>query len=216
MIDMKMGEDNKLYSVVSVLEGSYTSLRIFKSTDYGVSWGMIIGLGLGDRISNISMTVESKSNMNPDSTRVIVFDTNSEDFINFSNSTINYFSLRNDGEYYQYGQITAPEPGNEITGISAVSDGAYYQSATYFGVVCTEADNITGQTEKIRFFRTIDWGATWVGSVLNTFQNDKYPSAAYKEGSGDSVYIAVERNFDTLQSQLRIITTPWLPSNFKW
>lgn len=216
MIDMKMGEDNNLYSAVCKDNGSYASVIIYKSTDYGTNWVQIIGISIGNRVTNISMIVESRNNMVPDSTRIIIFHTNSNDYINFNNSDINYFSVRSNGTNYFYGQIAAPDPGNKITGISAVSDGAYWQGATYFGVVCTEADNITSKTKKIRFLRTIDWGATWVGSVLNTSQNDKFPSAGYKEGTSDSVYIAVERSFDSLQSQVRVITTPWLPSaNFK-
>ena len=216
MIDMKMGEDNNVYSAVCVNEGSYASLRIYKSTNYGTNWVQTIGISIGDRVTNISMIVESRNNLFQDSTRIIVFHTNSTDYVNFNNSTLYYFSVRSDGTNYKFGQIAAPEPGNKITGISALSDGAYWQGGTYFGVVCSEADNITGQTKKIRFFRTIDWGATWVGSVLSTSQNDKFPSAGYKEGTSDSVYIAVERNFDSLQSQIRVIATPWLPtSNFK-
>ncbi len=216
MIDMKMGEDNNLYSAVCKNEGSYASIVIYKSSNYGTNWAQVIGISIGDRVTNISMIVESRNNLVPDSTRIIIFHTNSSDYINFNNSDINYFSVKSNGTNYSYGQIAAPDPGNLITGISAVSDGAYWQGATYFGVVCTEADNITKQTKKIRFFRTIDWGATWVGSVLNTSFNDKYPNAGYKEGTSDSVYIAVERSFDSLQSQIRVIATPWIPSaNFK-
>ena len=216
MIDMKLGEDKNLYSVICRNEGSYASIAIYKSNNYGTNWVQVIGISIGDRVTNISMIVESRNNLVPDSTRIIVFHTNSSDYVNFNNSDINYFSVKSNGTNYSFGQIAAPDPGNMITGISAVSDGAYWQGATYFGVVCTEADNNTRQTKKIRFFRTIDWGATWVGSVLSTSQNDKFPSAGYKEGTGDSVYIAIERSFDSLQSQIRVIATPWIPSaNFK-
>lgn len=213
-IDMKMGEDKYLYSVVTRFEGTYSSLIIYKSSNNGNSWSSILGLGVGDKISNISMIVESKNNLVPDSTRVIVFYTDGE-LSSGNNATINYLSVRRTGEY-QYGQIAAPDAGNRFTGISAVTDGAYWSAATYFGVVCTESDNVTGVTKKLRFFRTIDWGKTWAGSTINTSQNDKFPSAGYKEGTDDSVYIAVERSFDSLESQIRVITTPWIPSsNFK-
>ncbi len=212
-IDMKKGEDNFIYTTVCYNQNNFNHVTIYRSSDLGNTWNHVHGLGFFGYSSNLSMTIESRANNNPDSTRIIIFFNRSYNYGSYNDAAVYYYSVRCNGTDYKIGQVAAPEPGNKFTGISVVSDGAYYQNATYFGVVCTESDNNTEETKKIKFFRTIDWGATWAGSVISTGYNDRYPSASYKEGSYDSVYIAVERNFDSSLSLIRVISTPWLPSS---
>ncbi len=212
-IAMKMGEDSSLYSVVSSPGGPFTNLNIYRSSDYGNSWMQVISYGITGFISNISMIVESKNNSIGDSTRIIVFYAVSQvSGITYAGSSINFLSIRRNGQNFKGGIIAHPEAGNKFTGISAVTDGAFWQGPTYFGVVCTESDNTTGVTKKFKFYRTIDWGSTWVNSVITTSFNDRFPSACYKEGSSDSIYIAVQRVFDSTESQIRVLATPWNPS----
>lgn len=213
-IEVKYGEDNILYAVINstgsgIIHGQF---YIYRSSDLGKSWSYLYGVGTGGYIGNVSMLVESRSNANPDSTRIIVFYT-SGFYINNSDATLNYYSIRADASGISSGIIAVPDGGKAFTHISSVSDGAYWQNATYFGVVVSESDNITGDTYRLRFYRTIDWGATWVSSQLNTSQNDLYPSAEYKEGTSDSIYIAVERKFSESNSEIRVIAAPWIPSS---
>ncbi|HMS34997.1 MAG TPA: hypothetical protein PKC91_13025, partial [Ignavibacteria bacterium] len=212
-VDVKLGEDNILYALINstgsgIIHGQF---YIYKSTNFGMNWSYVYGVGTGGYLGNLSLLVESRSNANPDSTRLIIFYTSSSVSTNNS-ASLNYYSLRTDASAITSGTIDYPEAGKSFTHISTVSDGAYWQNATYFGVVVSESDNITGDTQRLRFYRTIDWGATWVSSQINTFQNDLHPSAEYKEGSSDSVYIAVERKFSSTNSEIRVIATPWNPS----
>ena len=213
-VEVKLGEDNNLYAVINsngygIIYGQF---YVYKSTDYGKNWAYLYGVGTGGYIGNISMLVESRSNANPDSTRIIVFYTSSF-YIENNDATLNYYSIRSDASGISSGIIAVPDGGKAFTHISSVSDGAFWQNATYFGVVVSESDNITGDTYRLRFYRTIDWGSTWVSSQINTSQNDLHPSAEYKEGTSDSVYIAVERKFSATNSEIRVLATPWIPSS---
>lgn len=213
-VEVKSGEDNNLYAVInSVGFGiAHGQFYIYKSTDFGKTWSYVFGVGTGGFVGNVSMLVESRSNANPDSTRIIVFYTSSA--VNGNNdATLNYYSLRSDASAISSGMIAVPDAGKAFTHISSVSDGAYWQNATYFGVVVSESDNITGDTYRLRFYRTIDWGASWVSSQINTNQNDLHPSAEYKEGTSDSIYIAVERKFSATNSEIRVLATAWNPSS---
>lgn len=213
-VEVKLGEDGVLYAVFNstasgIIHGQF---YVFKSTNYGMNWSYLYGVGTGEYVGNISMLVESRSNANPDSTRIIIFYTSSAYSTN-NNASLKYYSIRADAAGIYSGTIDYPEAGNAFTHISSVSDGAYWQNATYLGIVVSESDNITGDTHRLRFYRTIDWGASWVSTQINTFQNDLHPSAEYKEGVFDSIYIAVERKFNASNSEIRVLATPWIPSS---
>lgn len=212
-IDMKIGEDNILYAVVNgngsgAVKGYF---YLYKSTNFGRNWSYVYSVGSGLYIGSVSLLVESKSNMHPDSTRLIVFYTASAT-ADMSSARINFYSMRVNSSGILSGTVANPASGKKIWHISPVSDGAYWQSATYFGVVYSELDNATSVSEKIGFARSIDWGVNWSSLTLSTGYNDNFPSADYKEGSADSVYIAVERRFSASHSEVRVIATPWFPS----
>lgn len=119
-------------------------------------------------------------------------------------------SVRANGTAVKSGTIANPSSGNEFSNLCAVSDGAFYQTATYFGVVFMESTNNLQSKVNMRYFRTIDWGTTWTNATIQTNYNDFCPSVDYKDGSSDSIYIAVERRFDATNSQIRIVATPFL------
>lgn len=211
-IDMKMSDDNIIYAAVNVGPTEYASanIKIYYSSDYGKSWTRILNFASFSYISNISMLVESRSNSNPDSTRAIVFYTSSSSS-NFDDSELRFVMLRRDGEGFQSGSIASPGAGNEFTSLSAVSDGAFYQSATYIGVVCSEISNNLATPQNLRYFRSINWGTSWTGATMSTGSSDFYPSATFKY-SGDSVYIAVQRNVSFQNNQIKIIATKFTPT----
>lgn len=219
-IDMKRGDDGYLYAAVNFPEANDSifhfknGVAFYKSSDDGISWDYISTMYFVSYVESISLLVESKNNSIQDSTRLVLFYSASWNS-DYSSAYIGYGSFTCNGFYFNSGTIANPGSGNKFTGISAVSDGAYYQTATYFGVVCTESDNVTGVSENLRFFRTVNWGGLWAGSAIVTGFNEKYPSAEYKEGSSDSVYIAVERVLNAGESQIRIIATTWIPSSNK-
>lgn len=215
-IDMKYGEDNCLYALIN-LPSTITyhgSCRVLKSSDFGMTWNNVITILFTNYIGTVSLLVESKQNSNPDSTRIIIFYTTGL-HQNEDDMDLAYYSVKVNGTGNQSG-IIAYSSSNKFGEICALSDGAFWESPTYFGVVCNVIDNSIGQTSELRFYRTINWGLSWSGTTLNTFNNDRYISADYKEGSPDSVYIAVERKLSATESQIRVLSTPWSPSsNFK-
>ena len=212
-LNMKLGEDGNLYSVVSYFDNYNTYIRIYKSSNMGEYWYYVAGIGGTGRVRSISISVESRSNIIPDSTRIFVFYTLSQSRGDFKNASLNYLSIRANNTGIQYGQIAIPDSGNTFSEISAVSDGAFYQNATYLGIVCTEADNNTDVTKKIKFFRTIDWCNTWVSGTLNTSFDDRSISAGFRNSTYDSVYIAVERYFSEAEHGIRVLAIPWNPSS---
>lgn len=217
-VDIKEGEDGVLYAAVNSASNG-TNLGVvfvYKSFNQGLTWEFVTGAGYTYYIGNISLLVESRLNSNHDSTRVIIFLTlsASEDFS--TSSSLNYISARRNGSAFKYGFISSPSAGKTFTGISAVSDGAYWEGATYYGIVATEAYLNTGQSYQTDYFLTLNWGSSWLSSALVSGLNDIYPSADYKEGSSDSLYIAVERSFTSIDKEIRLFASTWLPSpNFR-
>lgn len=214
-IDIKRGEDGILYAAVNVTAADYAladgKISLYQSTNDGSNWYHVVSHYYNNYIESLKLIVESKSNAIGDSTRLIVFFIQNENN-NYDNSFLSFFSVLKNGSRLLTDTIAVPGAGNTFTGLSTVSDGAFYQNATYFGVVCNEVDNVTGNVENIRYFRTINWGVSWVGTSFVTSFNDRFPSSDYKEGSSDSIYIAVERVLTTSESQIRIIATPFSPS----
>ena len=212
-IDMKIGEDGNLYlAAIRQQSGFASGIVTYKSTNRGVSWLYVYGVNYpSSYIGNISLLVESRSNSYRDSTRLIIFhNLSSSQFMD--NASINFLSVRANGTAVKSGTIANPSSGNEFSNLCAVSDGAFYQSATYFGVVFMESTNNLQSKVNMRYFRTVDWGTTWTNAIIQTNYNDFCPSADYKDGSSDSIYIAVERRFDATNSQIRIVATPFSPA----
>ena len=220
-IDMKRGEDGILYAAVIYPEipdsifSFNNGIALMKSTNNGSTWNYITSIYFFAFVEGISLLIESRNNLIADSTRLIILYNGSWNS-DFSSAFTGYVTCNSNGFYSYSGIIAYPNSGNKFTGISAVSDGAFYQSATYFGVVFNETDNVTGVSENIRYFRTVNWGANWTGATIVTGFNDMNPSADYKEGSSDSVYIAVERVLNATDKQIRIISTPFSPSSNKF
>lgn len=216
-IDMKTGDDNNLYAAVNIKEspGIYGGkISFYSSENNGQNWELIgsIYTTVNTYITNISMLVESRSNSVIDSTRLILFYTkagsNNNDL-----SVLSYVSLRRNGTGVQSGDIAASPSGKEISHISAVSDGAYFQNATYIGVVCSESNLSYTANSGIKVFRSVNWGATFTGATISTGYNEFYPSADFYKGSPNQLFIAVERRTSTGQKNLWLIKTDWSPSS---
>jgi len=75
--------------------------------------------------------------------------------------------------------------------------------------------NGTSVGDNIKFYKSVNWGASFTTTTYNTSYNDYYPTAAYDDGGAtnlDSVYIAVERRFSTTNYLTRVIVIPWIPA----
>lgn len=214
-IDLKFGEDSLLYAAVNEKEGTTYSGKVsfYNSGDNGSHWNYIgsIYSSLNSYITNISMLVESRSNSVKDSTRIILFYTKANSNNN-NLSSLSFVSFRVSGSAFTSGQILTSGLDQEISHISAVSDGAYYSNATYLGVVCTISNSDYNTVHNIKILRTQNWGANWSSATLNTGQNDFYPSADFFKGSPSQIFIAVERR--TGGSKLPVLLkTSWTPSS---
>ncbi len=218
-IDLKMGEDGNLYAALirRPVTGTNGNISVYKSTNGGATWASVVSVSSATAyFGQISMTVETRSAGNMDSTRIFVFYSRSPN-LDFSNATINYFSVLRDGTGYKGGtSVLVPPTGNKLLYPSAVSDGQYWTTATYIGVTCAEFD-ASNKMQNLHFARTSNWGDNYNSAVINDAYpswEDWFPVSAFKKDiSADSVYIAVERRFSGGTSGIRIIATPWAPSN---
>ena len=217
-VDMKMGEDGNMYVAYNRAPVSGTNGRIdvYRSSNGGASWVYTNGIQYaGSYIGTVSMLVELRDNGgNPDSTRIFVFYTVSST-VNNDGATMSFGSWRRNGTAWYSGNIASPPSGQEYSFASAVSDGVFYGTATWIGVMCTESNNALSTTNSFRYYRSVDWGATWTGVTFSSGWDDFYPSAELRPGSGpstDSVWIAVERRFSGTNYEIRIIRTPWSPT----
>ncbi len=213
LIDMKAGEDGCLYLAAVWKNALYPSgIATYKSTNNGLTWNYLYGfLYSSSYIGNISLLVESKDNSVKDSTRLIIF-YNFSSNANMDNASLNFASWRVNGTGVQNSVIANASSGNEIAHLSAVTDGAFYQSATYFGAVFVEANATMQAGLKVRYIRTVNWGSTWTQVTILTNTNDFRVTADLKRSSPDSVYIAVERRIDASNYQIKVIATPFAPS----
>lgn len=217
-VDMKMGEDGNMYVAYNRAPVSGTNGRIdvYRSSNGGASWVYTSGIQYtSSYISTVSMLVELRdSGGNPDSTRIFVFYTVSS-ASNNDNATMSFGSWRRNGTAWYSGNIASPPSGQEYSFASAVSDGAFYSTATWVGVMCTESNNALTTTNNFKYYRSVDWGQNWTGVTFSSGWDDFYPSAELRPGSGsssDSVWIAVERRFSATNYEIRIIRTPWSPT----
>jgi hypothetical protein len=184
------------------------------------TWSSISGIVSATAyFGQVSITVEARSNVVLDSTRIFVFYSRSTNS-NFDGATINFASFRRDGSAYIGGtSVLTPSAGNKLLYPSAVSDGQYWSSATYIGVVCGEYSNNGSQGINLHTARTTNWGESFTTATINDGYptwGDWFPVASFKKGtnlSTDSVYIAVERRFSGASSRIRVLATPWTPSS---
>jgi hypothetical protein len=216
-LDMKRGEDGNLYLAVNHVQTSYTGrVDVYKSTNGGAAWTFIGGLQSATAyFGEISMLVETRSTTVMDSTRIILFYTRAAT-ADMANAAIRYASFLRDGTAFLGGasDIETPGAGRKFGSPSALSDGAYYATATYLGVVAAEYSNDLDSTKSLRVWQTTNWGTSFTGVTLTGTLQDWYPTAALKAGANsttDSVYIAVERRFNTTNYLVRVIATKWLP-----
>lgn len=225
-MDMKMGKDGNLYAVViGRPDGNLNGRMAFmKSSDGGMTWFNFGNLNSpAPFFGQVTLLVENRTSgatINPDSTRLVVFYSRSISS-NFDNATINWFSIRQDGQF-PMGGVTAltPTAGNKLLFPSAISDGQYYNNPVYFGVVAAEYQNGTDLTKFLRYGMTTNWGTSYVSNqifdVYNNNRNDFYPSAAFKKGASlaqDSVYIVTQRELNN-NSAVNLMSTRFTsPSN---
>ncbi len=214
-IDMKTGEDGRLYAafIRRPVTGINGYIQIVKSTDGGSSWSTVSSISSSTRyFGQVSILVENRIS-NPDSSTILVFYSRSENS-NFNDASIGFVSVRSDGANWTGGStILSPDAGNKLLYPSAVSDGQYWTSATYFGVVCGEYSNSDSKSQSLVIGKTVNWGSDFTKVNINDNYptwSDFFPVADFKKGSIDSLYIAVERRFSGgIKSQLRVIATPW-------
>ncbi|RPH34923.1 T9SS C-terminal target domain-containing protein [bacterium] len=218
-IDLKKGEDGDLYLAVnkSNITGFTGRAEVYRSTNGGSNWTVVSGIGSTTAYyGELSMLVETRSMTNNfDSTRIILFYTRSTNS-SMQNATVRYISFLRDGTGVVGGssEIETPAAGSKFGSPSGFSDGAYYTTSTYLGLVAAEYSNDGDSVKALHIYRSTNWGADWTGTVLSTSFQDFYPTAALKPGSGfngDSVYIAVERRFNATNSLVRVVATKFNP-----
>jgi hypothetical protein len=215
-VELNQAEDGNLYTVVK-RPGSPGAFNIYRSTNGGATWPFLITYNTGSGyIGSISMLLESRSNSNPDSTRILVYFTFSSSS-NLDNAALYVLNVLRGGSGGVILPVGNPGGGNKLEYVSACSDGMYYSSATYMHAVVREVTN-AGVYVGLRHYRTTNWGATHTVSTINTINDDYYPAAAFsrENGANDSIYIAVERRVTSTEYELRLIATHEVPtSNFR-
>lgn len=215
-LDMKMGEDGNMYVALNraPVAGTNGRIDVYRSSNGGATWTFVQGAQTTTSyIGTVSMLVEQRHATLPDSNRIFIFYTISA-AANNDGATLGYASFRRTGAAFYSGNIATPPAGQEYSFASAVSDGAFYSTATWIGVFCTESNNALTTTSDFKYYRSINWGTSWTGVTISTAWNDFYPSAEFRRQTSptnDSVWIAVERRFSATQYDVRVIRTPWTP-----
>ena len=219
-MDMKLGEDGNLYLAVNrrSLPGYNGYISVYTSTNGGRNWSWVSGTAsVAYYFGEITMLVEQRSNTNiGDSTRIILYYTVSS-ASSLDSASLYYCTFLRTGSttagIWYSGLVASPSQGNKFQYPSACSDGMYYGSATYLHVVAQEVTN-AGVQYRLHHFRSTTWCLTHSDGIINTVNDDYYPSAAYNETitGADSIYVALERRFGSYTIGLRVLSTSEIPS----
>lgn len=217
-MDLKTGEDGWLYLAVNRrnVSGFNGYINVYRSSNGGINWSFIFGAANGSAyFGSLTMLVEKRHASINDSTRIMVIYTRSSNS-NLNDAGLEVVSARRDGSAPFADMFASPSSGNKYEFPSACSDGMYWDVATYMHVIARECTN-SGTQVGLRHWLSMTWCTSWTNILINTFNPDYYPSAAYCEkGTGnDSIYIAVERRINSTEYEIRaIITCEWLTPNF--
>ncbi len=217
-LDMKMGEDGNIYVAVNRSPAGLAykaRIEAYRSSNGGKTWTFCGAINLMNHyVFSISMTVESKDNFVPDSTRLNIFYTTSTSASN-TNAKLNIGTFRRNGTAGYFAHVSDPTPAYSFHSLSAVSDGAFWGSLTYFGLVACESDLTENANTKFKIFKTTNWGSTFQSTTIETNNRDYYPSAQFFNSSSDEIWFAVERRVSANEKQIRVIKTTWsLSSSF--
>lgn len=216
-IDLKMGEDGWQYMAINRVVSGYNGyVAIYKSSNGGLNWSQVIyANNTSAYFGNITMLVEKRSNTIDDSVRILVFYNRSTSTA-FNDASVEILTTRRDGTGAFALNFGSPPSGHKFEYPTACSDGVYYTTATYMHIIAREVSNDGNTYYGLRHWLTTDWGRNYTNILIDTYNNDYYPSAAYCEkGTGnDSIYIAVERRVSSTEYEIRaIITCEWLTAN---
>jgi hypothetical protein len=214
-MDMKLGDDGWLYLAVNRknVTGLNGVITVYRSSNGGLNWVTVTGVQSATAYyGSVSMIVDRNHATNNDSVRIILY-YNRSDNTSMNDATINFASFRRNGSAFYSGTVAVPVSGQRFVFPSAVSDGQYWDVATYMHVVFREEYN-SGTYSSIRHYISYTWATAHAGAALMTSNNDLNPSAAFCwKGGNDSIYIAVERRLTATEHEIRVLTTPEIPVN---
>jgi hypothetical protein len=216
-IDLKYGEDGWQYLAVNRIVSGYNGyVAIYKSSNGGLNWSIVIyANNTSAYFGNISMLVEKRSATINDSVRILLF-YNRSGSSSLTDASVEILTTKRDGSGAFALNFGSPPSGHRYVYPTACSDGMYWDVATYMHILAREESNDGATYYGLRHWLSTDWGRNYTDVLINTYNNDWFPSAAYCEkGTGnDSIYVAVERRVSTTEYEIRaIITCEWLTAN---
>ncbi|MCX6165285.1 MAG: T9SS type A sorting domain-containing protein [Ignavibacteriae bacterium] len=216
-MDLKYGEDGWQYLAVNRVVSGYNGyISIYRSSNGGLNWGLVTSAtNTAVYFGNLTMLVEKRHATINDSVRILLY-YNRSGSSSLTDASIEILCTKRDGSGAFALNFGSPPSGHRYVYPTACSDGMYWDVATYMHILAREESNDGNTYYGLRHWLTIDWGRNYTDVLINTFNNDWYPSAAYCEkGTGnDSIYIAVERRINTTEYEIRaIITCEWLTTN---
>ncbi len=211
-MDMVMAEDGNLYVAFCTDETTNRFIRVYRSSNSGLSWTNVGGLQTTGYISSISMVCDQRGSTS-DSMRVICYYTRAS-ATNNDGAVLAFVSFKPNASPQDYiiQTISTPAAGNEFNYCSAVSDGQYFSTATWQSVVAGEYNNANDDLISFHYLRTTNWGTSHTEVTFLGGNDDFFPSAGFVGAGSDSVFIAVERRFSGTQSEIRLIKTPFAPT----
>jgi hypothetical protein len=214
-LDMKYGDDGNMYVAHSLNQAGYRGIRVLRSTNGGLNWTYIGGIfypAVNRYIQTLSMVVDKRATTN-DSLRVIVYYTHSASSNN-NGASLAFFSYNPATNNYLLKSIDTPSSARTFNFVSAVSDGKYYDAATYIGCIVGDYSNDADSTYNINLYRSSNWGNTHTSISMPFAASgwvDIRPTAAMLPGSNssaDSIMFTTQRDFGTFNG-LRAYTTSW-------
>jgi hypothetical protein len=212
-LDIKRGDDGALYMAYIVNTPSQRRIKVSKSSNGGQTWATVGGIwysGANHYFETLSMLVESKNPTIDDSIRISVYYTHAAENNN-DNAGLGFFTFKpNDASFsYIIKSLATPSTGREFNYVSAISDGQYWNSATWLGCLVSEYSNNGDTTIAQHLFQTRDWGTTHNSVSISLGYNDFFPNAAFLKGNIDSVVYVTQRHFSTPGDEVRVMFTSW-------
>ena len=214
-LDMEYCEENgRLYIAACVNTGSTHGIRVWSSSNSGLTWDFEDALASGSHwFTGLSMKVEQYYPGRPDSVRVNIFYTRSAGSPNNDNAILRFWSFKPHASSPSgiTRNVGTPSAGNQLRWPSAYSNGQYNSAGTDIGCIVGEYNNAGTDCITFRKFWMNNWDWNFSGTIYaaGPYFTGFWPSADYKNDPStnyDSVYIAFESRWPTV-CQIRLSIT---------
>lgn len=200
MIKIESDSSGNQYS--SFINGTRDTMFLYKSTNYGLSWGMLqfMFLSSNEKFHSFDMFVtDSVSDFRIGYAVSVVSASGTG-----QDGSLYWGSVRGDGTGFWIQQIQATPSGRGLIGPAIISDGySWAANDTYWYVTYQNVDAITGAGNLALLSLSDNWGISWLVDTARSSFNDYELDIDYTYDA-DTIYVLLTNNLTASNENLRL------------